>query len=613
MSELDSYFDLAESLIETYKPRNDLFAAVDDMFYFRWNFPAGMPDWVMKTISTAPHDAVMTTVRTFATVEPYHKVLPMLPNEANRQRANEIETALRYNMRRAGRRNDAKLEWDVMWSATQYAEVAAQVIYLPYQIKVLKALANDTGSKKMKAKARRAEAAKRFGDFAYIVHNPANVYPEWSEYGPEGVLTIRVRAVDEFRNTWGDLSRNVVTDTDYDEGKISYVTSFDYTNYETRCVWGVLSETPDIAVRGAGVKIMEEDNKLGFIPYGIRRWGNSLSTETNERVMPLLHSIYLSGKWDMLNVFESLDASLAIKRAAQPQYAAELPPGQDIELDNTEPVGTAKLPAGTRGFTPLPSQSVDQRLTVQKAQFTSDIWQGSVAKVLQSLEFPSGTAYSSVNQILSVATGSLSPYKLLGENTLAEIDHQSLCWVKYYGAEYDKSATLYGYYSDKTNAGKSVSLPHDTLNPDDLDIEVTLTADIPVDRLQQINGAVLLKQNFRVPEDELLEDLGLGNPADLAKRRDLEDYKATYIQADLKRIAMQPDLEAAQEQMEMQMGAAQQQNQEAMAQEQAAREQEAMIANAQQNASPGNENLGGMGMNPAMGGTPPVQGNRGQR
>jgi hypothetical protein len=38
-----------------------------------------------------------------------------------------------------------------------------------------------------------------------------------------------------------------------------------------------------------------------------------------------------------------------------------------------------------------------------------------------------------------------------------------------------------------------------------------------------------------------------------------------------------------------------------------------MIANAQQNASPGNENLGGMGMNPAMGGTPPVQGNRGQR
>jgi hypothetical protein len=613
MSELDSYFDLAEGLIETYKPRNDLFAAVDDMFYFRWNFPAGMPEWVMKTISTAPHDAVMTTVRTFATVEPYHKVLPMLPNEANRQRANEVETALAYNMRRAGRRNDAKLEWDIMWSATQYAEVAAQVIYLPYQIKVLKALANDANSKKIAAKARRAEAAKRFGDFAYIVHNPGSVYPEWSEYGPEGVLTIRVQTVDEFRNTWGDLSKKVVTDTDYDEGKVSYVTSFDYENYEKRCAWGVLSDTSDIAVRGPGVKMLEKDNKLGFIPYAIRRWGNSLSTNTDERVMPLLQSIYLSGKWDMLNVFESLDASLAIKRAAEPEYAGEFPSGQSPTVDNTEPVGYIDLPAGTRNFNKLPAQSVDQRLTMQKAQFTSDIWQGAVAKVLQSLEFPSGTAYSSVNQILSVATGSLSPYKILGENSLSEIDHQMLCWVKYFGAEYDKSATLYGYYSDKTNAGKSVSLPYDTLNPDELDIEVTLTADIPVDKLQQINGAVLLKQNFRVPEDELLEGLGLGNPADLAKRRDLEDYKAAYIQADLQRIAMAPQLEAQQQQMAQQAEMQQAQQSQAMEQEMMAREQEAALAGAEQNASPGNENLGGMGMNPAMGGMPPVQANRGQR
>jgi hypothetical protein len=613
MSELDSYFDLAENLIDTYKPRNDLFKAVDDMLYFRWNFPAGVPDWVLKVVSTAPRDAVMTTVRTFATLEPRHKVLPMLPNEANRQRANEVETALMYNMRKAGARNDNKLEWDVMWSATQYAEVATQVIYIPYQIEVLKALANDAGSEKIAAKARRMEAMKRFGDFAYIIHNPGGVYPEWSEYGPEGALTIRVQTVDEFRNTWGDLSRNVVTQKDYDEGKISYVTSYDYTNYEKRCVWGVLSETETITARGPGIKIMEKDNKLGFLPYAIKRWGNSLSAETDERVLPLLQSIYMSGKWDMLNVFESFEASLAIKRAAKPEFAAELPPGADIEIDYTDPVGSILLPPGTRSFTQLSSQQPDQRLTMEKNRFESDIWQATAAKILQTMDFPSGTAYSSVNQILASATGALSPYRILGQNTLAEVDHQMLCWVRYYGKEYNNSASLGGYYNDKANAGKFVSLKYDQFDPNQLDIEITLTADTPVDELQKINAATLLYQNFRVPQDEVLEKLGFGNPADLAKRRDLEDYRNTYVQADLKRIAMQPDLEAAQAQMQMQMGAQQQQQEQAMQQEQMAREQEQAMADAQANASPGNENLGGPGFNPNGGGTPPVQGNRGQK
>jgi hypothetical protein len=603
MSELDGYFDLAEGLIESYAERNTLFEKMESMFYKNWDFPAGMPEWVMKVVSSDPADAVMTTVRTFATLKPRFKVLPMLPNEANRKRANEIETAISYNFMQAGRRNDNSVVWDVMMSATLYAEVAAQVIYLPYQEKVLEAMGKDT---------RRLKATKRFGDFAFIIHNPANVYPIWSEYGLEGVLTVRIQDVDEFRASWGNLSLKVVTENDYEDGKASYVTSFDYTDYDKRCVWGVLSDTSDVAIRGAGIKVLEEDNKLGFIPYAIRRWGNSMSTDTDKRVMPLLQSIHDSGHWDMLNVFESMDASLTIKRAAQPNYAAELPPGQDIELDYTEPVGTAKLPAGTRNFTPLPAQSVDQRLTMEKNQFRGNIWQASVAKALQSLEFPSGTAYSSINQILSVATNSLSPYKLLGQHALEEVAHQMLCWLKYYGKEYGK-VDLYGQYDDKSRAGQEVRIASDTIDPDALQIEVVLTADMPVDKLQQVNGAVLLMQNFRVPESELIEDLVGGDPAELAKRRSLEDYQKAYIQADLQRIAMAPQLEAQQMQMQQQAEMQSQMQSQQMEQELAAREQEAAMAGAQQNASPGNENLGGMGMNPAMGGMPPVMANRGQR
>src|SRR5687767_7986065 len=137
---LDELYDLGTGLIDSYADRNTLYSNIDEIFRLNWDFPAGMPDWVMKTVSTDPRDAVMTTTRTFATVRPRFKIMPMLPDENNRKRANEIETAIAYNFHQAGRRNDAKIEWDIMMSAAKYAEVAAQVIYLPYQEKVLKAM-----------------------------------------------------------------------------------------------------------------------------------------------------------------------------------------------------------------------------------------------------------------------------------------------------------------------------------------------------------------------------------------------------------------------------------------------------------------------------------------
>jgi hypothetical protein len=596
---LDDYISIAEGLYDLYQPRNLLFQNIDKMYNLSWSFPEGVPDWVLKNISTAPRDSIVTTVRTFATVQSRFKVAPMMSNEANRRRANEIETAIRYNFRQAGRRNDARVEWDVMLSATLYAEVAAQVIYLPYQEKILEAMGKDT---------RRVKAAKRFGDFAFIIHNPANIYPEWSEYGLEGVLAVRVQTVDEFMDTWGEKAKSIVDEQDYIDGKVSYVTSFDYYNYEKRVVWGVYSDSQDIAIRGNGIKILEEDNKLGFIPYAIRRWGNSLTSDTDKRVMPLLESVYTSGQWDALNVTKSLDYTLALKRAAQPQYAAELPPGQSITLDNTDPVGVAELPPGTRNFTPLPSQSVDQRVAAQKGEIESEIWQTSIPRILQSMDFKSGTAYSQANMVLSQAANSLSPYRMLGEMTLAEIAHQMLCWLKYYDKEYKGGkgdVSLYGKYDDKTNAGREISIKANEIDPDALQIEAILTAEMPVDKLQQWNAAILAKQNFRVPEADLIEDLVGGDPEEMAKRRDLEDFKQAYIQTELQKLQMAAQLEMQQAQMQMQMQAQQGQQQQ-MEQEAAAREQEAQLAQAQQGGSPAQQQMGGLGMNPAAGGMPPV-------
>jgi len=593
---LDDYYQIAQGFIDLYADRNALFQQMDEMYYNRWIMPEGMPDWVMKVVSTDPHDAILTTVRTFATLKPRFKVMPMLNNEANRDRANQIETALAYNFKQASRRSDASITWDIMMSSSLYAEVAAQVIYLPYQEKVLEVMGKDT---------KRIKAAKRFGDFAFIIHNPANIYPEWSEYGLEGVMAVRVQTVDEFMDTWGELASRLVTEKEYTEGKITYVTSFDYTTHEKRCVWGVCGETDQVRASGVGIKILEEDNKLGFIPYAIRRWGNSLSINSDERVMPLLQSIYQSGQWDMLNVFESLDASLAMKRAAQPQYAGEFPPGQEPLLDNTEPVGVTKLPQGTRNFTPLPAQSVDNRIEMQKQGFRNGIWQSSVSRVLQTLDTGSGESFSSFNQRLSSAANSLSPYKMIGEMAHSELAYLMLCWVKYYGKEHGKT-DLYGVYDDKTNMGKEVRIGSDTIDPDAVQVDVVLTADLPVDQLQRINAAVLVKQNFSVPEAELIEDLGYGDPTELAKRRHVEDYKAAYIQTDLRQMQLDQELAQQEKIMKLQAGIAQQQQADAAAQEEQARAAEANEAAAAQGGAP-SQQAEGLGANPAMQGMPPTQ------
>jgi len=255
---------------------------------------------------------------------------------------------------------------------------------------------------------------------------------------------------------------------------------------------------------------------------------------------------------------------------------------------------------------------VDQRLAMKSNQFEAGIWQGTVAKMLNTLEFPGGTPSSSVNQQLSTATNALSPYKILAQNALAELAHQMLCWGKYYDKEYGKTS-LYGQYSDKTRMGQEINIPFNTIDPDSLEIDVILTPDMPIDRLQQINGAVLMKQNFRIPEAELIEDLGYGDPAELGKRRNLEDMQNAYIQADLQRIAMAPQLEAQQQQMQQQQEMAQQQQSQAAEQEMAMKQQEAQQAAASENGTPAQEQMGGLGMNPNAGGMPPVNMANGQR
>jgi len=603
---LDELRRKADVLISGEGPRNNLYEGVDDVFYGRWNLPPGMPEWVQKVVMMDGYDAVSTATRVMSQWKNLRvKVLPMQDMDAARDRANQIETALKWNLMSSMRRSETNILHDTAFSAVQYAMTANQIVYLPYQEKVMEAMGKSTN---------RIKFSRKFGDFAFESHHPANVYPYFTMYGLEGVLVVKVQTLEEFKAEWGELAKKI--DIKKGDTSESYVSTFDWWDYDRRVTWAIQTGTRTVAsntVEGGelvrGDVILDDKNELGFIPFAIRRWGNSLSSLANEKVRPMLKSMWDSGQYDMLNVYASLTGTLAWKRAAAPVGEHQSATGDKLKLDYTEPVAVIESGPGEK-YIPLPPERMDVRLENELEKFRGMIWQSTVARQLQSLDFPGGAAFSTVDRALSAAVASLSPYKTLVEQTLSDMLHLMLCSVRYYGDKFGK-VNLYGEYGGE-KAGNFVSIPSDTIAPEALRIEVEMTPDVPLDEQARANTAIMLYRDLGIPASELVENIGFGDPRVLFDKRAQEDIERSVIEVEVQRPLRELEQEYQERTMQMQAGIQQQQQQQQ--QQMALEEQQAMVQNELQNqaAAPVTEALGGLGRNPAAGGLPPAQGAPGQ-
>ena len=618
-----SHESLAKRLYLQQQTRNELYRQIDDIFYLRGGLPSGMPSWVQEVKSTEPRDAVMTATRVLSTLEPQFHVSPMLANDASRRWANDVELALKWNYTNAGRRTPTSPHWQLVMNSIRYAQPVVQVNYLPYQMKL--AEADGKSVKNIKR-------AQRFGDFQFVVHDPANVYPLWSDYGLEAVLMVRLMTAEAFKSLWGDKATEDIDATVDKNGNPVWVSQFDLWELDRRIVWGRVGEG-DRGTRqelvlegaGAGTVVLDEENEMGFIPISVQRWGDGTSARSDQQVLPLLSGIAMAGHWEMLNVLFSLDASLAWKRAAQPigvhSSATRTPP----EMDYTEPVSTIELGPG-ESFDPLPPQSVDQHVASQYANFRNLIWQSTVARALQSLEFPGNTAYSTVNQVLQAATQSISPYRILAEAAISEAANIQLNWLSWWGESHDKDVNLYGYYPKKHEKyGNEIMIPWDEIDPEGLQVSVTLRPDVPLDRQQQINTAAVLYDRFPVPSSAALEEIGFENIEQLMEQREQENLELAYMSAENARPTKDVEFEYQVKmlQAKAQIDAQMMQMQAGIQQQQAAQQnaQQGAQQNPQQGGAQGGppatngpamENNQGLGNNPAQGGQPPIQGAPGQ-
>ena len=588
---------VSADLIEANGDNVKMMRAMDDKWQMRWNLPdpiAALP-WVRKKVSSDPHDAVRAATRVLATVMPKLKLTPLATNIETRDRTDELERALMWHLALAFNRRGKPLS-TIVWQALMYDMVCAQVVHLPNQQKAMGTFQEDK---------HRLKYAKRFVDFAIIMRDPKCVHAEWSDWMLERVVYGNLTTLGSLKQFWGkkaDALRKQARKKKLRNKDM--VTVYDYQDMESRYVWcyptgesGMVNANDDNPI-----VILEEDNDLDFLPWAIKTGG--------EELVPLLYSIWKAGQWDDQNVMGSINISEVIAYFAAARSMKKGP--GEVEVDYGEPARVLDVPPGTE-YEQIPPVPMDPNLLQMVDRIQAEIAKGTIPNIITLGEVAPGTAYATVNLQTQSGVKAVNPYKELAEDVLAEIVRIMLYWIDYTGEGIVAYPTVIGGDYDER-----IGVEKGDFDPEQLYLEVELTADVPTDRGQRMNAAVMGRDKLNMSIRTSHEGVGIADSGAEQKqwygeqRRELE-FRREEAQKDMimqRTEQLKTQELVALQQMNLQM--------QAQAMQQGAQQQGAPQQQAQRGAptgqprevprgSPGFENIRGQGFDTSRGGTPPAE------
>src|SRR3990167_1626377 len=575
--------EIAKDMIDTDRGRDALFQRSDEMFKSQWALPAPLDKvaHIRKVVSTDPHDAIRAATRVLSAVEPSIKFQPLVESLEAKSRANDIERALKWHLMMASRRRRASIVRDIVMSSLRYDEICAQVILLDDQIKHMGGVGADT---------RRLTAAKRYGPFAIVLHNPMNVHTRYSALMPEAVLLATVQPIKEVVDMLGDAAKKVRTAMEDDDA--TYVSIFDYMDLNQRAVWCTTQSDTGLvsAIIDKAITIMEPtDHGLPFLPWACRVGGTTLESDAEHQRIPMLYSLKQSGQWDTQNVMLTLLMSEVIAYAASPRIWIQGPNPDAVEVD----YGDVNRPIETNmqtKVTPLPPPQMDQALFTLAKDLQQSIGKSTVSAILQGSDVPAGTAFATLNLATLTAIGSMKPYKELAELGIGDVLTQMLLWINHSGRSIE-AYTPDGIYEIR---------PED-VDPQNIYISVELKPDKPIDRQQAINSAATAIAQVGLSKESALEDIGVADPQREMRRALLEQLMANELQKHVQQEQAQLQLAVQQQQMQMQA-----QMQQAVQEQQMQAQADIQSQMPPPGAPPGVPGAQGQGYNPAEGGEPPA-------
>lgn len=584
---------LSQQMIENDDKLIKHYQQIDRMINLDWDLPKEIKalKWMRKVISTDPQSALKTATRTLSTEEPVPYYQPTNPNPDTQKEASKTEMNLLWQLKQADKRSKNRIVSDIVESSLRYDKVVAQTIPLKWQLEGQADMEGEMPS--------RYKAAENLGSFMVIVHNPKNIHARWTPLGLDAVLSAKVMSAREAIAFYGKNADELKMDVEDEEGEM-FVTVFDYWDYDQRLTWcSAPKEIREMATPlDEEYVFIEDEMEMDFLGgWTVAEGGTSLEVEQENSVRPLLGTIAKSDLWETQNIAQSISFSEAIGYSAAPRYKISGPASDEVQVD----YGDINKPIRLRGgedVTPMQPPTIDQNLLHIADRIQAAMDKDTVAKLLQNLDLPSGTAFATVNAMIKTATSALEPHKQLAERALADIMENMLRWTHY------TKDPLRGYGYHENDVGEQYKIEPEFINPSGIYIDVKLSAHVPTDYLQRIEAAIALNQQLEFPMEEAYKHLDVTNPDVIRDKWEQERLSAHELQLYMRQRAADTDLQIQAKQMQMQMQA-----QQAAQQQQAPPTQSEQRLN-RQGGSPNPQQMRrAMQGNPARTGNSPNQSN----
>lgn len=440
----------AEELVKNDQARVALFDAMREMFQMEW---AGQPkaDWVRKVISPDAYDAAMGILRLMMAAEPQITVASPETTTEDVVRDDVTERALRAVLRAAARAQEVDPVHDAALSAVLFGEVVLRV-------------GNSADVAALAPKATRAlmETRARRVPFTIECLNPGGVFTASDAFGLRRVVIVEETTTGAVREAWGTAARDLDGDDD------DQVELYDYWDREWRCVW----------VKDAPTPLIREKHELPFIPI-VRRvvQGTTLWTrQDGEQVWPLLYAMYKSGLWNAQNIALTMVYSLAYAMGSVPFLALEKESQNqpDPDIDWTRPGVNVRLLKGQK-LTRVVMDAVPQEMLQVLQLVEGKTPEMLIPKVVFGQAPGASMSYSAINLLSQGGRLPLVPIQeRLGEALAATLEIV-LRWV----IEEGKPVELW-------ESGTLATLDPERLDPDRLWVEVEISPDVPMDRMQTL-------------------------------------------------------------------------------------------------------------------------------
>jgi hypothetical protein len=182
------------------------------------------------------------------------------------------------------------------------------------------------------------------------------------------------------------------------------------------------------------------------------------------------------------------------------------------------------------------------------------VYRTTVAQILSSVEKYAGTQnFSVVNAMLNAAVAQLSLAQLCAERaeTLAMI--QNFRWID--ETEIPMVAFREHAKGEKKPKGQEVVVKKNDFDVQYLYLKMTLTPATMMDKQTEINNAINKVERLGMSQKMAWDELGLENYELSESQKTEETLYQSHIQAEAKKIMMQPEMEAQAAQMQMQQQA----------------------------------------------------------